>query len=69
MTWLLDARSHDEDNGHITGTIEVTAAFAITAIRAAFCSKSIAVQSRCKVTPPDNLVRGCALTGRTVGAI
>jgi hypothetical protein len=66
---LLDAHSHDKDNGDISGAIEVTAVFVIIAIRAAFCSKSIAVQSRCKVTPPDNLVLGCALTGRTVGTI
>ena len=66
---LLDTHSHDKDNGDISGAIEVTAVFVIIAIRAAFCSKSIAVQSRCKVTPPDNLVLGCALTGRTVGTI
>jgi hypothetical protein len=57
---LLDAHSHDKDNGDVTGTFEVTAAFVYARSQRLgphFAQNQQAVQSRCKVTPRDNLLR------------
>jgi hypothetical protein len=58
----LDAHSHDKDNGDISGAIsgaiEVTAVFVVIAIRAAFCSKSIACNRAARLRRRITFVRG-----------
>ena len=46
---------HDKDDGDINGTIEVIATFvrARSPRSGPLSTQSIAVQSRCKVAPPD----------------
>jgi hypothetical protein len=49
-----------KDNGDVTGTIEVTAAFVYARsprLGPHSAQNQQAAQSRCKVTPPDNLLR------------